>query len=322
MELPSEATVRAIVQRLGRLRARLKLELGERPLVLPNGDFFPDAFGSDTRSVSRLVKRMQRHAGIDDIPIRVRLVGDPAAHGGGCGSGACATPLDQELPPRIVDDGEGWIFHVPEAELKHPVVLTANLARGLGYVFLMETRREDEPLDEPLEVTVDLTAVLLGFGVLLMDGSYIYQKGCGGVSVGRVTKLGPADLAIALGLFGAAFNHKLRRAERELPATQQALLGEARALFDSNPELGAALRDAPERLAEGEFKLEEQRAWLVRVFGGKKRESTEGSIEELESMLATLPVTGSAPKKRPSDPKRDELRALVDEALADAGDAE
>ena len=291
-------------------------------MVLPTSEFFPDAFGNDTRSVGRLVTRMQRHAGIEDIPMRPRLIGDPAEHSGGCGSGACAAPSSQELPPRVVDDGAGWLLHVPEAELKHPVVLTANIARALGYVFLMETRNEDEAIDEPLEVTVDLAAVLLGFGVLLLEGSHIYNKGCGGVSVGRVTRLGPGELATALALFGAAFNHRLRRAERELPPTQQELLGEARALVASNAELGVMLREAPERLALGEFKLEEQRPWLSRVFGSKKRESNEGSLEELESLLATLPAATSTPKQKPPDPKRDELRALVDEALTEARDAE
>src|SRR6185295_18893087 len=99
MELPPEAAVRAIVQRLGRLRVRLREEIGARPLVLPNGDFFPDAFGSDTRSVTRLVTRMQRHAGIEDIPIHPRLVGDASEQASSCSSGACAAPLkNQELP--------------------------------------------------------------------------------------------------------------------------------------------------------------------------------------------------------------------------------
>ena len=43
---------------LARLVARLEDELGERPMVLPNGTFFPDRFVGDLASVQQLVARL------------------------------------------------------------------------------------------------------------------------------------------------------------------------------------------------------------------------------------------------------------------------
>src|SRR6266545_2519034 len=100
--------MRAVLERYAALVARLGGELGERPLVLPTAEFFPDAFGKEQRSALRLVRRMQKHAGMTDIPIAVGLVGgDESASEGGCGSGGCgaagcAVPEAGEPVPRLV----------------------------------------------------------------------------------------------------------------------------------------------------------------------------------------------------------------------------
>jgi hypothetical protein len=211
MELPPPEVIGAIVQRYARLVSRFGDELGERPLVLPNNDFFPDEFRSNERALKRLVKRMQRHADLVDVPIETRLLEEGSGCAdcgpGGCSPGpSCSCQQDghqHEPPPRLVDQGDGWVIQIPEAETKHSVVLTTNVARSLGYVFLMETRAEGEAIDPPIDVTADLAAVALGFGVLLLEGSYIYQKSCGGPSVGRATKLGTAELSVATALFVA-----------------------------------------------------------------------------------------------------------------------
>jgi len=333
MELPAESVLFAVTQRYARLLARFKSEIGERPLVLPTAEFFPDVFEKDERSVARLLSRMQLHAGMDDIPITTKLVGDgdvSAKTGGGCGSGACSTIHGtEEQTERLVDRGDGWQVNVPATEIGHPVVLTTQLARTLGLVFLLESRAEGEPLDEPVDVTVDLAGVALGFGALLLEGSYIYAKSCGGPSVARVTHIGPGELAFALALFAAHRGHSLRPALKQVGTTQQALLGEASALVDSNQKLVRALRNDPERVKSGDFALEESRPWLLRVFGGRSQKprgeaggldalGADASLEDVESLLATLPAQAkrpAAPKAR--DEKKDELRALVDEALSE-----
>ena len=327
MEL-TEPVFRAVVERYARILARAGEELGERPLVLPTGEHFPDRFTGDAKSVRRLVARMQKHAAMDDIPLEVQVIGEDgeACETGGCSSGACATPAapDAELA-RLVDGGEGWQLNVPVQEVQHPVVLTTNTARALATIFVVETKGEDERIEEPVDVTVDLTATALGFGVLMLDGSYIYAKSCGGPRVARATKLGPTELGIATALFARLGGHSLRGAQKQLEATQRDALAVACEWLDSNADLVELLRTRPERVAKGEFELNDPAPWLVRVFGKKKKRaadpleaalSGDASDDELDSLLATLPAAAQQPKRR--DPKLDELRSLVDQALDEA----
>ena len=257
MDALPDPVVRAVVQRYARLIHRLGPELGERPLVLPTEKFFPDTFKGDAKSLRRLVKRMREHAGMSDIPVKPVLTDaeeEGHAQGGSCGSGSCSTPkASAEAPTRLVDDGDGWRLQFQAAELRHPVALTATVARALAHVFLVETRGEGEAIDEPVELTVDLAAVALGFGELLLEGSHIYSKSCGGPSVAKLTALGPQELAVACVLFVTRGKHSARALAKELPATQREALDDARALIDKNPTLARAICESPERLLDGEF---------------------------------------------------------------------
>lgn len=318
MDALPDPVVRAVVQRYARLIQRLGPELGDRPLVLPTEKFFPDTFNGDAKSLRRLVKRMREHAGMGDIPVKPVLTDaeeESHAHGGGCGSGACSTPkTSAEAPARLVDDGEGWRLQFQAAELRHPVALTATVARALAHVFLAETREEGEAIDEPVELTVDLAAVALGFGELLLEGSHIYSKSCGGPSVAKLTALGPQELAIACVLFVTRGKHSARALAKELPATQREALDDARALIDKNPALAKAICDSPERLADGEFDLSRDKPFFGGLFG-KKKPDDDLSLDDLESMLRSAPVAKTAKRK---DRAADELASLVDEALRDA----
>ncbi len=334
MELPPVPAIRAIVERYARIIVRLREELGERPLVLPTSRFFPDAFGTDQASMKRLVARMKRHAGMGDIPTKTQQVAVAADAGGGasCGTGSCGpnacAPTTSDVE-RLVDEGERWRLQIPAPEVKHPVVLTTNLARVLSYVFLAETLDEGAAIEPPGDVTADLTAVALGFGVLMLQGSYIYSKSCGGPSIAKVTKLGPGELAIATALFARLGNHSVKSAQRQLDTTQSTLLGEARAWLDSNESLIENLQKNPQRVAAGQFQLSETQPWLTRVFGGKKRSAAEAnflseegltdeSLGELDDLLATLPRSREASTTRDRDPEHDELSSLVADALAEA----
>ena len=318
MDALPDPVVRAVVQRYARLIHRLGPELGERPLVLPTEKFFPDTFNGDVKSLRRLVKRMREHAGMSDIPVKPVLTDAEAeghAQGGGCGSGSCSTPkASAEAPERLVDDSEGWRLQFQAAELRHPVALTATVARALAHVFLVETLGEGEAIDEPAELTVDLTAVALGFGELLLEGSHIYSKSCGGPSVAKLTALGPQELAVACVLFVTRGQHSARAPAKELPATQREALDDARALIDKNPSLSRAICEAPERLIDGEFELSHDKPLFGGLFGKKKRDD-DLSLDDLESMLRSAPMARSAKGK---DRTADELASLVDEALRDA----
>lgn len=336
MELPSGQVVRAVIQRYSRLIARLEEELGERPMVLPNGTFFPDRFRGDQKSVQKLVARMQEHAGISDIPIRVSVVSDEAAAMAGdagpssCSSGGCAVPtIAAHGLERLVDEGDGWRLQLLEAELRHPVVLSTNIARSLAYVFLVETKEEHEVIEPPVDITADMTAVALGLGSLMLQGSYIYAKSCGGPSIARVTKMSCPELAIAFAAFIVRGDHSVRDALKELDVTQRELLGEAHLLFESNRHVVSQLRNAPAKLASGDIELTEAKPWLSRMFGRRKelpdRDPLEAlaagaELEELENMLTEMPPSSVArrPSRSVGRAPDDDLKQLVAEAFGSA----
>ncbi len=270
-EFPSLAQRRALTERYAALVAALAEELGQRPLVLPTGAFFPDTFTGDQASVQRFVARLQEHAGMTDVPIEVMLVGQVAGGAGSCGSsgGCCGGPVvskDGSLP-RVVEQGEGWLLQVPAEEVSHPTLFAAQLARALGLIFLQEVLPEGEEPEPPLAVSLELTAVALGFGVLLLEASHVYRKSCGGPSVSSFTELDPASLALATALFIEQAGHGARPALKALAVTQRELLERSLAWVRSNRALVDALRSMPESVALGMIDVREERPWLARVLG-------------------------------------------------------
>lgn len=336
MELPDLAGRAELTRRYAHLLEHFAAEIGERPLVLQNARFFPDVFERDEASVARLLGRLQAHAGMRDIPTRVRVLPlEPGDSVGGCSSGACAPARVAEGPgaARIEEQGNGWLVNVFDAELAHPVGLTTQLARALGRIFLADAATESTRVEGPIEVTSELAAVALGFGPLLLEGSYIYAKSCGGPSVTQLTKLSVGELAVVCALFIAMGDHSARSALGHLGTTQRALLGEANDWAASNGAVIRQLREAPGRLATTAPKLREARPWLLRLFDRPRRSDPSlelalsgklGDAELLELARAVDPRRTPADPAQPGAPsrpqplapeRRDELRALVDEAL-------
>lgn len=334
MELPPAQVTRAVVQRYARVLHRYRDDLGDRPLVLPTSAYFPDLFVGDAASVGALVRRMQHHAGMDDIPIEPVVVapGGETSSGdtGSCSSGACAVPQAAGSGlPRLVDRGEdGWLLQVPAAELKHPVALTTNLARSLAYVFMVETQLEGEHFEPPVDVTADLVAVALGLGPLMLQGSYIYAKSCGGPQVARVTKMSVVELALVVAAFMAVGEHPPGPALKALDVTQRAALNEATHLMKANRSLVETLRQNPELTARGTFELEESSGLLGGLFRRKSKRPPVhalGSldpnleIDEVESLLIDMPPSSQAGRQSRApaklDPEKEELKDLVGEAL-------
>lgn len=273
MELPDDRSLRELVQRYASIAERFGDDIGRRPMVLPNGKFFPDVFQGDLPSVARLLKRMQSHAGMSDIPIQVGVVDPDDAKTEACGSGGCGSCAAPNVSPeiaaaRLVDLGDGWRINLAPGEVAHPVSLTAALARALGHVFLLEETSAERPIEEPLEVTVELTTVALGLGTLLLAGSYLYQKSCGGPNVACLTALGVGELSVAFALFAKQGGHSLRAARGELDATQREQLSEAETWVLSNPQVTRLLTSDPLRLVLGDFELSAPKSWMARVLSG------------------------------------------------------
>lgn len=273
MELPDDRTLRELVSRYASIIERFGPDIGQRPMVLPTGKFFPDAFSGDFPSVQRLLRRMQQHAGMSDIPIQLGVVDPDASEGEACGTGACGSCAAPNVSPeiaaaRLVDLGDGWRINIAPTEARSPVALTAALARALGHVFLLEETNPQRPIEEPLEVTVELTTVALGLGTLLLSGSYLYQKSCGGPNVACLTALGIGELSVAFALFTKHAGHSMSLARRELDATQKEQLSEAETWMLSNPRVSQLLVTDPLRLVLGDFELSAPKSWMARIFSG------------------------------------------------------
>jgi len=331
-----DAAFRALAQRYARLVDELELEQGEPLLVLPNAEFFPDRFNGDAASVERLTARMQGYAGLEGLEIQTLLVGEAAqASGSGCGTGACGAPgcgpvgSDGASGPRVERSSGGYLFRIPSEELRHSIVLTARLATSLGAVALIERHPRGATLaGDPAHA--ELAATALGFGVLLLEASYLYSKSCGGPSVQRATAIPTEELAGLFVLSVAREEQALKSALDELGTTQRAVVKEAWVLVDESPGLVALLRKDPERIARGNFSLRDGGSFLSKLFGRSKRPNGASaaareaaawsalergaSVDELEDLLG--PAAPAAPKARSKNADDDELRALVDEALA------
>lgn len=316
VELPDDPVLGELIQRYARLVARLSDEIGERPLVLPNAEFFPDVFTGDRASLKRLAQRMRAHAGLTDIPIRAQVSDEPEEDtqgGASCCGGGCSVPEPGTETTRLIDEGDGWLLMVPAAVAGHGVALTTHVAQALGRIFLTETSEDGRSLEQPVGVTAEIAGVALGFGALLLQGSYVYQKSCGGPRVARLTELSTPELAVLLALFIRLGERKSRAAHRALDPTQQAAFAEGLAWVDANRALIDLLRRDPERVGRGDFAFAQSKSWLGRVFGHKARSAP--TLAELEASLASMPRPA---RTGGPDPKREELSRLVAEALADS----
>jgi hypothetical protein len=275
----SDADVRPLVERYADLVHALAIPQGEPLLVLPNAEFFPDHFSGDAASVERLAARMQGYAGLEAVNVEVGVsgeleLGSDACGTGGCGSGACATPAVEVREPRLKRTPDGYAIRVPAVELADPIVLTARLATAFGAIGLVERHPEGEArLRDPREA--ELAGVALGFGVLLLEASYLYKKSCGGPHVTHATELGCRELAVVFALSVAREKHALKSALAELATTQRVLVKEAAALVAESPALVRALQGDPARVARGDFALRDGRSLLGRLFGGRSRPKSE-----------------------------------------------
>jgi hypothetical protein len=332
-----DAAFRALAQRYARLVDELELEQGEPLLVLPNAEFFPDRFTGDATSVERLAARMQGYAGLEQTEIQTRLVGEPApSSGASCGTGACGAPgcgpagSEAEGGPRIERTPDGYLLRVPAEELKSSIVLTARLATSLGAIALVERHPRGAALaSAPGEA--ELAATALGFGVLLLEASYLYSKSCGGPNVQCATTVATDELAGLFALFVAREEHPMKDALAELGATQRAAVREAWTFLEESPGLVALLKENPERVARGNFSLRDGGSFFSKLFGRAKRPAAPSDSEREAAALSALERGASVeeledligphlPKARDARPKSEadaELRALVDEALAD-----
>lgn len=332
--LPEPEALRPVTRSYAAVVARLRLTPGEQPVILPTGEWFPDRFSGDLESVERLLCRMQGYAGLEETEIELRFAGDdaeaaacaPGKSSSSCGTG-CGAPKTSGEGAGIERTSSGFVVHLPPGLVAHSIGLTSTLARLLGGIRLVESGAERTEA-----VDAELAAVALGFGVLLLEGSYLYSKSCGGPSVSQLTVLGCGELAWAFSLFLASEGHAPGSAKAELSVTQRASLDEALALARSNKKLVERLKSQPAKLAENHFELSPARSWLAGLLGlgaSKPKDPEAAALEALErgddvehiaALFERKPAELQSAERKPERTAqrtrpRDDVSDLVDEAL-------
>ncbi|XXT22263.1 hypothetical protein WME94_11945 [Sorangium sp. So ce429] len=317
MDLPEESQIRWILRTTAAL-----LQHGAEPvrgLVQPTAEFFPDPFDGSPKTVAALMLRVQEHAGLQDLPVELAVVTpEGQASTVSCSSGACGgVALDTKLERVARRDGGGYRVAISAGELRNPTVLTTAFVRAVSFMFLSEAAAFDALVPPDREPAVDLAAVLLGFGVLTTNGSYLYAKGCGGVQVHSATKMPVDELALALAVYCRLHDVSDRTAARHLDVTPRAHFDESAVWASSNVAVMRMLRSAPDRIAADDFSIGESRSWLARALGFGKRRPARTADDELRELERELAAGAAKPRSLDEGKakKLAEIRALVDESL-------
>ena len=301
MDLPDDDSIHRIVKAFAHLRAAHGAAIGTPALVQPTGEYFPDEFRPDVPSVGQLLRRMIAYAPISsELGIELAVSMPEPSHAGGCGSMACSTGGSGGAGGVDVHELEdGYRVVVSATDVGNPDVLSASLARSVGALVLHEA---EELVGA---ATSEIAAVVCGFGVLLLNGSAVWAKSCGGLRMAQATVLPVEEIAVALALFAAVHGYKVSQVRKHLGTTQREAFDVAQDWTESNPLLVASLRDRPLRLVEsGSLDLEPVRG----VFGQWLHK------RKLEQAMRARPTKQASSMSEERRRRLEEVSALLDEA--------
>jgi hypothetical protein len=209
-----------------------------------------------------------------------------------------------------VDDGYAAV--VSAGEVGHPTLLTTGLARAASAVFLTEADLDRDIEPDMREEFIDMAGVLLGFGVILANGSHVAQKSCGGATVHRATALAVEELVGLLALFCQLHRIPPRTAKGELDREPARHFDEAVSWASNNAGLISLL--ASDRLAiDGDsYRIAPSRGFFTRLFGIGQRQATLPSDDDLAQVAIGVQARGIDPEKAR---RMAALRELVDDSL-------
>jgi hypothetical protein len=306
----TEDNLREIVTLTAKTLSALSSVMEPDDLVEPTGKYFPDEFKLDADHIEKLVHRMRGYTPLSsELPLALGFQ-EPdkeAKAGGGCGTGACATGGEEDVARGgFVETADGYGLVVDVRDVNEPTLLTTQIARALFGIVLTEA--EVDVPREGLAYASEIAASAMGLGLLTALGSSVYKKGCGGMKMHRGTVASIPDTCGALALFCRTRNISPGRVRSHLPVTQKEAFDEALRLVDGNAHLTDALRDHPETLEDGVFKVNGPAGLLGRLFGRKKPEN---------EISAAQPDRTSTkkPRTREEEARLAEARQLVREAL-------
>jgi hypothetical protein len=265
----SQDTFREIITTFAELLSEHKEAFQGARLVLPNAAFFPDKIDVSPDGLRTLFQRVLSYSPVpQDVPFELGFVEDESAKS--CSSGACGPEGATKLLPAVLEQDDAYVIPLDVQIVKSPVRLTASLARSAGGLLLAYTGRE---VTGP---RAELAGVLSGLGAILLNGSHIYMKGCGGVKLMSATELSASELAAALAIFVHLFELSPREARSSMQPTQDELFTESLAFMKTQPQLVQKLREAPELLAGGAFEFESPKGFLGGMFGLRSRNADSG----------------------------------------------
>jgi hypothetical protein len=187
-------------------------------------------------------------------------------------------------------------------------------------MFMTEAHGYAGSLPTDREPLTDLAGVMLGFGVLLCNGSHLYHKGCGGVRIMSATKMPTAELAIALAIYCHLHDVAARPVAKHLESTPRAHFDEAVEWAAANASVLRSLRERPELFADDGVKLAPARGWLSGLLAKWRKRSEVAPDDDPDAIERQLRaadfVRRSAKPLSPEQSQRmAELRKLVDESL-------
>lgn len=140
-------------------------------LVLPTAEFFPasDAQGDDfAQEMFAIVKR---HAGLENWPTRLEAGLATQRHKSVQPGFGVQHPGGDVLGSFIVEEGEDGsqiaVISYAEDQVDHPFSLVATMAHELAHCLIATAKTSPPGGWDIHELTTDLTAVFLGFGVFL-----------------------------------------------------------------------------------------------------------------------------------------------------------
>jgi hypothetical protein len=175
LELPVEprrdellAGIATLIRRTGYAR------FVTHPIVLPEGEYFPDPWDRSMASAGALLARLMSYAGLVDVGIRLRGFRNFNPH---LGEGALVKGVGSHASAWFAGIRGGVAeFGIDVRNLRDERKLVAALAHEVAHAFrhhhgLVVRRTEIE------EQLTDVTAVFLGFGVFVLNASHHVETG-------------------------------------------------------------------------------------------------------------------------------------------------
>jgi hypothetical protein len=261
--------------------------------VLPTGEFFPDQIDISPDGLRTLFLRVLSHTPVpQDVPFELGFVEEESASTNSCSSGACG-PEGAALLPAVAEQEDLYVIPLQVQVVRNPTRLTTSLARSAGGLLLAYADAR------VTGARAEIAATAAGLGVLLLNGSHMYMKGCGSVKLHLGTDLRVEEIAFAHALFVALTEGSARAARKSLQPTQDEAFSASLDFLRGQPELLRKLQEAPELLVSGAFEFEGKKGLFGSLFGGKKTEDV-------------------ALKRKPRTPEEEarllEARQLIEEA--------